>query len=180
MASCPKCKNRSLSPTLLADGLPAKACKACGGTLVDLLAYRAWAEQSGIDAANSSGRSEAEVDDTSQAISCPHCGAVMTKFRLSASAANRLDFCSNCDEAWLDRGEWKQLEDMGLRRSLGSVFTEPWQRHVREEIAEHSRESALRQRFGADFERISEFRSWAQGHPRYEFILAWLRDRGES
>lgn len=180
MARCPKC-SRPFSPTLLAEGLSAKGCKSCGGALVDLLAYRAWAERAGIDAStDTKSGSAVAVDDTSQAISCPNCSAVMIKYRLSASADNKLDFCANCDEVWLDAGEWNQLADLGLRRTLGAVFTAPWQRHLREEIAERSRESLLRERFGGDFERISEIRAWIQGHPQCEYILAWLRDRGDA
>ena len=180
MATCPKC-SRTFSPTLLAEGLSAKGCKSCGGALVDLLAYRAWADRAGIEAdTQNEGAAAVEIDDTRQAISCPNCSAVMTKYRLSASADNKLDFCANCDEVWLDGGEWNQLQNLGLRRTLGAVFTEPWQRRLRREMAEDSRESVLRRRFGADFERISEFREWVQEHPQYERILAWLRDRSDA
>ena len=177
MTSCPKCRGRALSPTWLAEGLSAKGCQACGGTLVDLLAYRAWAHQKGVDTVSAGSASGVAIDDTKQAIPCPNCDAVMTKFRLAASADNKVDFCSNCDEVWLDGGEWQQLEDLGLRQNLGSVFTEPWQRHVRAGIADQAHESLLRERFGGDFGRIAEFRAWVVQHPEYERIMAWLRDR---
>lgn len=180
MANCPKCSGRKLSPTLLADGLSSKVCASCGGVLVDLLAYRAWADQAGLDSAGAGTPGAVEIDDTRQAISCPNCSAIMTKFRLAATADNKLDFCGNCDEVWLDGGEWQQLDDLGLRESLGSVFTEPWQRRVGAEIAEQSRESVLRRRFGEDFERIAEIRAWIQAHPQYDHILPWLGDRGDS
>lgn len=178
MATCPKC-SRTFSPTLLAEGLSAKGCKTCGGALVDLLAYRAWAERAGIEAARRNDTATV-IDDTSQAIACPNCSAIMTKYRLSAAADNKLDFCANCDEVWLDGGEWSQLEDLGLRRKLGAVFTEPWQKRLREEMAEDSRESVLRERFGEDYERIAEIRAWIRAHPQYEYILAWLGDRGAT
>ena len=192
MTGCPKCRGRALSPVILDENLPAKGCKACGGVLLDLLAYRLWADRKGVDSvesgatsatgvatnAMSSAASAQEVADTTQAIPCPNCTAVMTKFRVVASAGNKLDYCPQCDEVWLDSGEWQQLEDLGLRRSLGSVFTEPWQRHVRAEISEKMHESRLREWFGADYDRVADFRAWAQAHPSYEKILAWLRDRG--
>lgn len=177
MADCPRCRGRALAPTLLAAGLSAKGCSNCGGALVDLLAYRAWAEHAGAGEPGSGANTSIEIDDTGAAISCPNCSAIMTKFRPAASAANKLDFCSNCDEVWLDAGEWKQLEDLGLREKLGTVFTEPWQRHVREELAELSREAVLRRRFGSDFERIADVRKWVLNHPQREYILAWLADR---
>ena len=180
MANCPKCPNRSLSPTLLAPGLSAKGCQSCRGTLVDLLAYRAWAEQSGIDAAEVSSASSIKIEDTSQAIACPHCGSVMIKYRVSASAKNRLDFCARCDKAWLDGGEWTQLHDLGIRENLGSVFTEPWQRRVHSDLAEQSKEAMLRQKLGEEFGRLAELRAWLQNHPDREYILAWLASRGAA
>lgn len=180
MASCPKCNYQTLSPTLLAEGLSAKACGSCSGALVDLLAYRAWADRAGIDITDDSHLRTVETDDTSEAILCPNCSAIMTKFRFSAETENRLDFCANCDAVWLDAGEWNQLQDLGLRERLGSVFTEPWQRHVREEIAEDKREALLRRRFGEDFARLSEMREWVQAHPKYESIMAWLRDHDDN
>ena len=101
----------------------------------------------------------------------------MTKFRVNASAENKLDFCAHCDEVWLDSGEWQQLEDLGLRRSLGSIFTDPWQQHIRAEASGRAHESWLREQFGEDFERIARFRSWVREHPQREKILAWLTDR---
>lgn len=165
---------------MLADGLSAKGCAACGGALIDLLAYRAWADQKGIDAVTANTTGGADVEDTKHAISCPNCSAVMTKFRLDASADNKLDFCAQCDEVWLDSGEWQQLENLGLRKSLGAVFTEPWQHHIRAEILQHAHESWLREQFGDDFDRVADFRAWVQEHPQYEKILAWLRNRSSA
>jgi len=177
MSACPKCSVRKLVPTLLAPGLPSKSCHSCGGVLVDLLSYRAWADQRGIDSVENKSAAAREIEDTENAVACPNCSSVMVKYRMSKTTNNRLDFCEKCDVTWLDGGEWDQLSDVGLQHSLGTVFTQPWQRKIRQELAEQLREEVLRQRFGEDYERIKEFRSWVQDHPKYELILAWLGNR---
>jgi len=101
----------------------------------------------------------------------------MTKYRLSSSVDNKLDYCANCDVAWLDDGEWGQLDNMGLRMNLGTVFTQPWQRRVREDQVKQLRNLSLQEKFGQDFSRLSEFRSWLLAHPQYAEILAWFGNR---
>lgn len=179
MSDCPKCSKRALTPTLLAPGLSAKGCHSCSGVLVDLLSYRAWADQKGIDSVEDVSATVREIEDTENAISCPNCSSVMIKYRLSKSADNMLDFCERCDVTWLDGGEWGQLSDVGLQHSLGTVFTEPWQRKVRSELSQQIRESVLRERFGQDYERLKEFRDWLHSHPKFESILAWIGNRND-
>ncbi len=178
MASCPKCPTKVLSPTLLAAGLSAKGCRSCHGVLLDLLSYRAWSDLSGIDTVDSNDKgSEVEVDDTRQAIVCPNCGALMTKYKISSEIDNKLDYCANCDEAWLDGSEWAQLADMGLRMNLGTIFTEPWQRRVRTDSAESNQEALRQEKYGEDYEKIIQFRDWLSAHPHREAILAILAHR---
>jgi Zn-finger nucleic acid-binding protein len=180
MASCPKCQTPTLMPTMLSGGLSVKGCSRCGGVLVDLLAYRAWADQRGIDVAGAPRPSAGLVDDTSRAIACPNCAAVMIKYRIASEAGNKLDYCANCDEVWLDGGEWQQLEDLGLQLNLGTLLTEPWQRRVRHEAAARTRDARLREQLGADFARIAEFREWLNRHPQRARIAAWLADPGDD
>ena len=44
MALCPQCDHSVLVHTLLTDNLAAYSCGKCLGTLVSLVAYRAWRE----------------------------------------------------------------------------------------------------------------------------------------
>jgi len=53
-------------------------------------------------------------------------------FEIGASSGNRIELCSRCDEAWLDKGEWRLLGIMDLQDQLPSIFTDAWQRNIRE------------------------------------------------
>ena len=174
MATCPKCDDRLLLPTVLTAGLSARGCHSCSGALLDLVGYRAWADQRGIDAASTEGGRDVSIDDTTKAVLCPNCTRIMTKFRVAPDAENRIDHCGACDAAWLDGGEWTQLENMGLRENLGSVFSEPWQRRLREADTWRMNDETLRERFGEDYDRIVDFKYWLQGRPDRQEILGWI------
>ena len=174
MATCPTCKSKPLVPTLITDGLSARGCRQCSGALVDLVGYRAWADHRGIDAIGVEGDVSTAVEDTKTAVLCPNCTRIMTKFRISSRTRNRIDFCGHCDVAWLDRGEWAQLKELGLRSNLGSIFSEPWQRRVRESESEERSARRLRERFGEDYERIEAFYTWLKGRSDREEIVGWI------
>src|SRR5262245_9998254 len=114
MAQCPQCEGSVLVHTLLTADLAAYSCGKCLGTLVSLVAYRAWRERA-PQAALRAG--PAAVPDTTPpdsvgAKSCPKCRSVMSKYRISAERTNRLDYCPHCEEIWLDEGEWQLVESL--------------------------------------------------------------------
>jgi len=182
---CPQCKGYSLEPKELEPGLVAGACDKCDGTLISLMNYRYWADQlipsdSGREPQVSDqvllGENEIkEVEDTSQAQVCPKCSKLMTKFQIGLMTSNRIDMCNNCDEAWLDKGEWKLLKQLDLAEKLPKIFTEAWQRNIRlqrQAILQKERYSAL---LGEeDFEKLEEFKQWLVKHPEREQMKQYL------
>lgn len=174
MATCPKCEEHALSPTLIEAGLSARGCGTCEGLLVDLVGYRAWSDQQGIDTMAINEGVTADIADTKKAVLCPNCLRIMTKFRVSTHAENRLDFCGHCDVAWLDGGEWGQLQAMGLRAHLGSIFSAPWQRRLQESQSHRMNEQSARERFDDDYDQINEFRLWLSERPDRDEIIGWI------
>jgi Zn-finger nucleic acid-binding protein len=99
----------------------------------------------------------------------------MTKYRISSGQNNRLDLCANCDEVWLDRGEWDLLKSLNLGAEMPKVFTEEWQRKIRKKVSEESR----RQRFvgilGEDVVgEADKISSWLKDSPQRTQILQYL------
>jgi Zn-finger nucleic acid-binding protein len=173
---CPVCKKTELRPTMIEELLPSMGCDQCKGSLVALLYYRHWAENhKPLQNTNTpSALSEVPADSTN-ALRCPKCERIMTKYRLSGTVANRLDVCPTCDEAWLDGGEWELLEQLQLSDKLPSVFTETWQRKLRKEGSERSRQEILRRILGdEDATKVESLRSWLNGHSAKSTILTYL------
>lgn len=173
---CPKCKTEYLKPTKLEAGLPVMGCPNCNGALLSLLYYRDWAERVSFDAASEVTASDVSSDnDTKTAISCPKCSRLMTKYSVSGALNTRLDLCSNCDEAWLDGGEWKLLKSLELAQKLPNVFTDQWQRRVRGERTELERIERLKKAVGeTDAVRAIEVKTWLRDNPNKAVIVHYL------
>lgn len=173
---CPVCKNNELRPTMIEQLLPSMGCERCKGALVGLVYYRHWAENHRPVHETSTRSAVAELPtDTTNALRCPKCERIMTKYRLSGTVANRLDVCSSCDEAWLDGGEWELLEQLQLSDKLPSVFTDTWQRKLREESSERTRQDILRRSIGdEDARKVESLRMWLNQHPAKTTILTYL------
>lgn len=173
---CPKCKSNSLLPTKLEEGLPVLGCSECSGSLVSLLYYRDWLERTTPDfSMDANANLSCEENDSKSAVSCPKCSRLMTKYLVAGSEKSRLDLCVHCDEAWLDGGEWRLLKSMDLGDRLPSIFTDQWQRKVRQEQVEINRMDRLRRVVGdADAERAAEVKSWLRSNADRAAILHFL------
>jgi len=163
---------------MIEQHLPAMGCGTCNGSMVSLLYYRHWAETQKPARDASVAGPAIETDDTAAAITCPKCGRLMTKYRLSGGVANRVDVCVSCDEVWLDAGEWELLEALQLSLKVSSIFTDTWQRRIRHENSEEARRSVLVRLVGdADAKQVEEFREWLAQKKHKPEIMAYLYRR---
>jgi len=163
-----------LTPTKIDTGLPARECRACGGILIDLLSYRAWAEHYTPIGIHSKDEL-IEAEDTSKALTCPKCSKLMLKFRVSGNTKNKIDVCSNCDEAWLDHGEWELLGALSLQDKLTKIFTDPWQMNIRKSESEAAYLKRFQEALGeADFKRLSETKEWIDEHSKKADLIRFL------
>ncbi len=174
---CPQCKGYELEPKELEPGLIVGACSKCNGTLVSLMNYRYWADQQGSHALAEPLENDdvSEAEDNAKAQVCPKCAKLMTKFQIGAESSNRLDLCTGCDEAWLDKGEWKLLKQLDLADKLPSIFTDAWQRNIRLARQEKLHKRRYEKLLGTDdFTKLNEFKQWLELHPEREQIKQYL------
>jgi Zn-finger nucleic acid-binding protein len=176
MALCPQCEHSVLVHTLLTDELAGYSCGKCLGTLVSLVAYRAWRERMPRGSLRQTPVAVPDVDaaDSVGAKKCPKCRSVMSKYRISSERTNRLDFCPHCEEIWLDDGEWELVEGLVSAGDFTKVFTQSWQYAVRTGITSAMEEQRLRELLGADYERVVQFAEWLRAQPVKQEILARL------
>lgn len=176
---CPKCKSPDLHPTKMEQGLSAMGCNECQGIFVSLLYYRDWAERFGVAALADSEQAEEvaaeEVENTHAAMGCPKCSRIMTKYRISSGHDNRLDLCGHCDEAWLDKDEWSLLKSLNMGSKMPAVFTEQWQRQVRQQVTEESRRQRFVDMLGEEVVKEADnIRQWMSDSPQRAQILLYL------
>lgn len=196
MSACPTCTTHPLVPVQLAGaGLPALGCHGCGGALLSLVSYRDWRDGEGapavasavgpatapvaspVDAPAADAAASPAIDaigDSHNALRCPKCTRLMTKYRFSADTRNQIDLCDHCDEVWLDGGEWELLGSLSLSARLAAIFTQPWQHRLRSEEARRRAEARWRDTLGDDYARAHELRGWLARHPKGRELLAYL------
>lgn len=180
MALCPQCDHSVLVHTLLTDNLAGYSCGKCLGTLVSLVAYRAWRESSAGRAALRStppAIADVEAPDSTGAKKCPKCRSLMSKYRINADKVNRLDYCPHCEEIWLDDGEWQLVEGLVVTGEFTRVFTQAWQYAVRSGVTSAMEEQRLRELLGGDYQHVVQFAEWLQSQPAKQEILARLARR---
>ena len=179
MALCPQCDHSILVHTLLTDDLAGYSCGKCLGTLVSLVAYRAWREKQDKAAlrATPAAEPDSEPPDSIGAKKCPKCRSLMSKYRIRSDKTNRLDYCPHCAEIWLDEGEWELVEGLVAAGEFTKVFTQAWQYAVRAGLTTAMEEQRLRDLLGNDYERVVQFAEWLQSQPSKQEILARLARR---
>ena len=117
MALCPQCDHSVLVHTLLTDNLAAYSCGKClGHARQPGRLPRLARERRGPGGLTDTPPAVADVDppDSIGAKKCPKCRSLMSKYRINADKANRLDYCPHCEEIWLDDGEWQLVEGLVL------------------------------------------------------------------
>src|SRR5262249_39584346 len=116
-----------------------------------------------------------ETTDTTEAVVCPKCSRVMTKYKISGAVTNRVDVCSTCDDAWLDGGEWELLEALHLSHKIPAILTDAWQSRIRRELTADTRRSILVRMIGEEgTQRVEEFGEWLEESKHKSQILTWL------
>lgn len=174
--NCTRCKQGILQPGFLDDLFPARTCNGCGGSFILLKDYLHWRDKH-PDHVFTDAKVEPIPDAPKHAFLCPVTGALMVPYRISKSSQHRLDLSPKINGIWLDKGEWGLLKAEGLAGSLNRIFTDPWQRKIREEAAKEVFASLYQNQFGeVDYSRLGEMRAWIWKHPRRDALLAYLND----
>lgn len=173
---CPQCKGYQLEPGELEAGLIACCCPKCEGALLPLMNYRYWVDSHQADEIQIPH--ELAVEDSTQAKLCPKCQRLMTKFKIGIEPDNKIEFCVGCDEAWLDRGEWKLLKSLDIQNKLPSIFTDAWQRNIRMKQQESNLKAHYTQKLGQEmFDQVDSFKKWLETQPEKAQIIQYLITR---
>jgi len=170
---CPQCKGYQLEPQEIEPGLMAGVCPKCTGALLSLMNYRFWVEQQSPVEINET--EDVVVEDNGKAKACPKCSRLMSKYQVGEGTNTRVDLCSGCEEAWLDKGEWQLLKKMDMHNKLPKIFTDAWQRNIRIQRQEKFLKKQYMNLLGEnDFRKADMFKQWLDEHPEKSKIQQYL------
>jgi Zn-finger nucleic acid-binding protein len=173
--ACTCSKNAHFDCHELATDLTVRRCPECQTILLAMKDYQPWLERHFSDRPTVEPASLPGRETPSKARLCPSCQRIMERYRTGDANSFWLDYCPACGLAWLDAGEWEQLETSGLAPYLDIILTERWQKSIQSQKANAIRDSLLRERLGeASFPEIQRIRDWLGQQPNKRDILAYL------
>ena len=178
---CTICNTGNLLPTSLNKTLHCLQCTHCSGNWIKLSNYLQWqATQNPSSAIVDDIGVEIDVAESKLVLSCPETGAVMTKFRIMSNVSHRIDWSTAAGAIWLDKGEWELLVAKGIANKMNRIFTDQWQKKIREETRRNNKESRYVNQFGANnYSRLKLVRSWLheQNNEDKAMMIAFLLAR---
>lgn len=182
MTLCPACKKSDLQAVHQDDQPPMSVCSSCGGAWLRANEYALWLKTQmpgKYDLVKTEDASKRlPPTDSNQAIICPDCGHFLRRYNVVSNINFHLDRCHNCNGVWLDRNEWEVLKAGDLQDEINEIFTQPWQKHIQDEIVAQKFDAMYLERFGEnDYEKIKEIRTWLQERPNRNMLMAFLTDR---
>lgn len=174
---CPVCKNYSLTSYEVESGLSSQQCSNCGGQWIASFQYWKWRDASGKSLTESpaadSGQCRAE-DNTSAKL-CPECGHFLRRFPVGHGIEFGLDRCGNCGGMWFDANEWEVLKGRNLHDDVHKIFSEVWQKQVRDEEHLAAMEAFYKEKFGeGGYQKAQEIKTWIETHPHNAELRAFL------
>ncbi len=177
---CPICKQTSLTPGSLENNLSAHKCQSCHGIWLQANDYLGWRSQQGDfpppDAASPDVSISAE--DVAKAKICPQDGHFLLRYKVGKDITFALDRCGTCNGVWFDPKEWDVLKSRHLHGEIHNIFTDPWQRQVRQEEQRRSIQLFYQGKLGEeDYAELRRIKAWIGQHPERSALLAYLTDR---
>ena len=174
--NCPICEPvRSLAIAELAPGLSSYQCPNCHGNWVRLEQYTRWRDRSPNPEATFPSSTAAAAEPPAKLRRCPDCSYILARYRVASDASFVLDRCRKCHGVWFDRDEWQLVEGRGLALRLADVFSDEWQRDIRQADQAASIERMFEHRLGSEeLARAREVRDWINSHPKKSELLAYL------
>jgi hypothetical protein len=160
----------------LEDGLTAYRCPETGGHYLPAASYMRWlsAQPARLPQLPPADEDGPECETTPGVRLCPETGTIMTRYKVGHGFRFALDR-SLTGGIWLDAGEWEALRSRNFHDEIHFIFTEPWQRKVRQDEIAGSERSRFEERIGPDLlSRVDRLRQDLAGHPHRDEILAYL------
>jgi hypothetical protein len=170
---------KPMTLTQLDDGLMAYRCAESGGYYLPSTCYMRWLSQQPAITPHmpqSGEQQQPQQADVPTARICPESGTIMTRYKVGHGFTFTIDR-SITGGIWLDAGEWEALRSRNFHDELNRVFTQSWQRTIRDTEVQQSRRKRMEDRFGTDLlGRIDALKTELQSHPNREELIAYLSE----
>jgi Zn-finger nucleic acid-binding protein len=180
---CPKCKS-ALVNGILSDLLLTKHCRECSGEWISGHNYQTWRSEHANIAPNPDVLAQnyhlpyTPSPFDAKAASCPDCGMMMARGKITLRQPFYLEHCLTCGGIWCDRGEWEVLEQLKLHTNISQIFSNAWQAQVRASHMNELERQAVIDKVGVEMaQRVFDLADLLTKHPDGDFAAAYLMRR---
>lgn len=174
--NCPACKTLSLTTKILEENLKVRHCSNCAGHWLSAQDYWQWLEKHGETLPEKASTDlPLQVTDQPEVKFCIDCRGLMLKYRVGHGTNFYLDRCSKCGGVWFDRNEWESLRQRNLHDEIHQIFSDAWQRQIRQGELKRVVENAYRTTLGdEDYTQAMQIKDWITHHPQAQAIMSLL------
>jgi Zn-finger nucleic acid-binding protein len=117
---CPKCLS-AMQPVTHGD-VTVDRCPACGGLWFDIMEHRHLREAAGSEKIDRGSPEQGARTNEQRRVVCPKCGTQMTHQRDVDDRSIEYEYCSVCNGAFFDAGEFARYRDEGFLATLRGLF----------------------------------------------------------
>ncbi len=176
--NCVKCKTETLKCIEIDQGLKAYHCSSCEGHWIRANDYVEYTMKNEEDSEFDHVGVEYDMTYESKKVAfCPDCGSFLIKYQVANDIPFNIDHCGHCHGIWLDKNEWSILQQNNLHKSLNKIFTQPWQKALRDEMTKANFEKHYTQVFGNEgYKHLREIREWLYKSEHKDELLAYIVD----
>lgn len=179
--TCPKCKERYLSPIQAVPPTATRAwtCKGCQGI---------WVPHEALDHLSTSEvlyeidsiPSERPEQDRRTGL-CPEGHGILKRARMAWEEPYFLERCSHCHGLWFDAGEWTRVASQSLLDDVSHLWTSTYRRRITEESTTRLRRADLLEKFGEElFTELDVLSKRLRDSPLRSAALAFLIEESRT
>ncbi len=118
--TCPKCRG-AMAPVTFEE-ITVDRCTGCGGLWFDVMEQRRLKDRPGSEAIDTAPTTATATHSPAAKMICPCCNAPMTRLKDVDRRDIEYEYCTICNGAFFDGGEFRHYKDSSFLGSLRHIF----------------------------------------------------------
>jgi len=172
----PSANKKPLSKKEIESGLMAYTCQESEGLYIPFENYWKWLSKQDTPSPNIPEMEMVSKVNPSQQTPkfCPETRTLMPSYEVGHGFKFRINR-SVTGGIWFDKGEWEELRSRNFHDEIHLIFSEPWQKNIREQKLSDAYTEEIKKRLGPSlFDQVTDLKNLLQDHNERDAVLAYL------
>jgi len=118
--ACPKCR-ATMAPVTFEE-ITVDRCTGCGGLWFDVMEQRRLKDRPGSEAIDTAPTTATATSPPAAKMICPCCNVPMTRLKDVDRRDIEYEYCTICNGAFFDGGEFRHYKDSSFLGSIRHIF----------------------------------------------------------